>query len=226
MTDKILTLLLLILFCIFIAGCVQAPVDNNHPSTNGSSPATSEPVLQTEPSEADQIEQSADTFQNETRPVEPYLTPMPTLEPATPMPTSTITPQKTQDPNVVFMEKTLLSLDDMQAAKEGLILTYQSGDMVRLGAKARELRDLIRQNGVITGMPAKMDYVRLNYYEYTDQASQFSQTFIDGSDRWLASDKSSANSYFDAGIMAASRADIADKRIRKFFEEHVMPNQE
>lgn len=226
MTDKILTLLLLIPICIIMAGCVQAPVDNNHSAIDTSSPAISEPVHQIESSEANHTEQPAEALQNQTISVTPSLTPIPTPELTTPLPTSTTAPQKTQDPNIAFMEKTLLSLDDMQAAKEGLILIYQSGDMVRLGAKARELRDLIRQNGVITGMPAKMDYVRLNYYEYTDQASQFSQTFIDGSDRWLASDKSSANSYFDAGIMAASRADIADKRIRKFFEEHVMPTQE
>lgn len=226
MTDKILTLLLLISLCVIMAGCVQSPSDSDQFNINVSSPSTSEPVPQIESSEANHTERSTEELQNQTILVTPSLTPIPTPEMTTPLPTSTITPQKTQDPNVVFMEKTLLSLDDMQAAKEGLILTYQSGDMVRLGAKARELRDLIRQNGVITGMPAKMDYVRLNYYEYTDQASQFSQTFIDGSDRWLASDKSSANSLFDAGIMAASRADIADKRIRTFFKEHVMPVQE
>lgn len=225
MTNKMLTFILLISLCVIMAGCVQSPSEQNQPNTDLAVPSPSETVLPIEPPEATEAEQSADTVQNETIPGAPLITPLPTQNPATPVPTTTVSSQPTKSPNVVFMEKTLLSLDDMQGAKEGLLLTHRSGDMVRVNAKARELRDLIRKNGMITGMPAKMDYVRLNYYEYTDQASQFAQTFIDGSDRWLASDKASANSYFDAGIMAASRADIADKRIRKFFEEHVLPVQ-
>lgn len=85
---------------------------------------------------------------------------------------------------------------------------------------------MIRTNSVIPDIPSKMDYARMNYYEYTDQAGQFAQSFTDGANRWIASDKASANSLFDAAIMASDRADIADKRIRVFLRDHVLTVQQ
>jgi len=114
------------------------------------------------------------------------------------------------DKNVEFRDRLLLALDNLQASKEGIITSYRAGEYARVTEKTRELSDLIRNKEIISDMPSKMDYARMNYFEYTDQAGQFAQSFSEGATRWLASDKSSANPFFEAGIMASDRADIAD----------------
>ncbi len=134
----------------------------------------------------------------------------------------TTQPTTKPDPNVVFRDRMVLTLDDMQAAKDGILTSYRAGDIARVREKSLEFSRTISNKSIITDMPSKMDYVRMNYYEYVDQAGQFSQSFSDGADRWMASDKASANSLFDAAIMASDRADIADKRIRTFFRDHVL----
>ena len=146
---------------------------------------------------------------------DPYRTPKP-VSVNTP-PITTLKPDRT----IVFRDRILFALDEMQAAKEGILLTYRAGDIERVREKSKDLSRIIRENGEISDMPSKMDYARMNYYEYTDQASQFAQSFTDGANRWIASDKASANSLFDAAVMASNRADIADKRIRTFFHDHV-----
>lgn len=131
-------------------------------------------------------------------------------------------PTRKPDPNVIFRDRMVLTLDDMQSAKDGILASYHAGDIARVREKSIEFSKTISNKSIITDMPSKMDYVRMNYYEYIDQAGQFSQSFSDGANRWMASDKASANSLFDAAIMASDRADIADKRIRTFFRDHVL----
>jgi hypothetical protein len=137
----------------------------------------------------------------------------------------TTPPAQKPDPSIEFRDKTLLLLDNMQAAKEGILLSYRAGDYDRVREKAKELTELIRKNSIIREIPIKMDYARMNYYEYIDQVGQFAQSCTDGANRWISSDKASANSLFDAAVMASDRADIADKRIRTFFVEHLPPVQ-
>lgn len=146
--------------------------------------------------------------------------PGPTLSPV-----RTIMPDRTQEPLVAFRDTVLLSLDNLQSAKEGLLLTYRSGDMALVQQKADEFSLMVRRSSELSNVPTKMDFVRLNYYDYIDQTSQFAKNFKDGADRYLASDKASATSYFEAGIMAADRADISEKRIRTFLSEHVIQVQ-
>ncbi len=221
MFQKIIPLLVILVSFLLFAGCVQSDL---HEGGNSSTAVEGQsPVPQNDSVHSDPVSPSGTTFPSnvtEVTALPTLITPLPTPEP-----TLTPSPKITQDPLVEFRDRTLLSLDDMNSAKEGLLLSYKTEDMGRVKAKSEEFSQLIRKYGQITNMPAKMDYVRLNYYEYIDQASQVAQTFTDGSTRWLASDKSSANSLFDAGVMASDRADISDKRIRKFFDEHVFPVQ-
>ncbi len=137
----------------------------------------------------------------------------------------TIKPDRTQEPLVAFRDSVLLSLDNLQSAKEGLLLTYRTGDMTRVQQKADEFVLMVRRSSELSNVPTKMDFVRLNYYDYVDQTSQFAKNFKEGADRYLASDKASATSFFEAGIMASDRADISEKRIRTFLSEHVLQVQ-
>lgn len=221
MISKNLLLLIILVSFALIAGCTQtSPVTNTSSPLSPSSVATTVVNESSHPETISHVTPAPQENQTPITSVPTLGTPLPTPEPTT-LPA----PVQTQDPDVEFRDRTLLALDNMNSAKEGLLLTYKSGDMDRVKAKAEELTNLIRKNDEVTDMPAKMDYVRLNYYGYIDQVSQFAETFTEGSTRWLASDKSSANSFFDAGIMASDRADISDKRIRKFFDEHVLPVQ-
>lgn len=152
--------------------------------------------------------------------IEPVLT-VTTMQPvlsSTPaLPVSTIRP----DPIVVFRDATLLSLDDLQTKKNAVLSSYRSGKIIELKEQADLYENALRRNSILPKVPTKMDYVKVSYYDYVDRASQSAQSFHNGADRWIANDKSSANAYFDAGIIASDRADIAEKRIRTFFKNYV-----
>ena len=221
MISRILSLLLILVILTLGAGCIQNnQVNTPEPTGQAVSQATvgtqAEPENMTTPVPVIQPDNQSEPSPTIKQP-HPYAT-------SKPLPTNTIATQK-PDRTIAFRDWMLLTLDDMQGAKEGIILTYRAGDIERVKVKSKELSDLIRKNGVITDMPSKMDYARMNYYEYIDQAGQFAQSFSEGANRWIASDKSSANSYFDAAMMASDRADIADKRIRTFFKEYIQPTQ-
>lgn len=223
MLPKILPLILILFILVLAAGCSSQTALQTPSSPAPALQVQQTPPLTPVPPENGTVTPGKNVVTDQpNRNFTPELTPSPV---PSQKPVETLQPVRTQDPLVAFRDKTLLSLNNLQGAKEGILLTYQSGDMVRVKQKAEEYALTIRRNSEITDMPAKMDYVRLTYYEYIDQARQFAQSFRDGADRWIASDKSSANSLYDAGIMASSRADISEKRIRTFFDEHVQPIQ-
>jgi hypothetical protein len=53
-----------------------------------------------------------------------------------------------------------------------------------------------------------------------DRMTQFADNFKQAASLMERGEKSSANSYVSAGIMAGDRADISDKRIRVFLIDH------
>jgi hypothetical protein len=217
MTYQIPVLFLILLTLALAAGCVQ---NFHEPVPAMTTAETSVPIPTSVPVEPISQVTSALLPQEMTPPTPELTLIVPTLLP-TSEPTVMAQQNTTHDPVVDFRDRTLLVLDNLQESKEGVIRTYKSGDMAKVKEKATDYTLFIRRNSAVTNMPRKMDYVRLNYYEYTDQAGQFAQCFSDGADRWMANDKSSANSFFDAGVMASDRADIADKRIRMFLKDHV-----
>lgn len=208
-------LILLILLCLaFLSGCIK----NQEISPVTPAPGTQAPLpagiqgqpegnmtLTVQPAASPAVEQT-------------IIKPTPTVSPSVPVPTPvTIRP----DPTIVFRDQTIMTLDDLQAKKEAIITSYRAGDITRVKERAEEYAKTLRKKSTLAGMPQKMDYIRVSYYDYTDRADQCARSFADGADRWLANDKSSANSYFDAGIIASERADMADKRIRTFFRDYV-----
>jgi len=222
MTSQIPSLIFILLILTLVAGCVQnTPIPSPIP-TAADTPVPTQTEGTGEPTYQDTSSPSPQT----TTPVTPELTVItPTLLPVPEPSAPAVQQTPRQDPSVAFRDRTLFALENLQEAKNGILLLYKSGDIARMKEKADDYIVLIRKNGVITDMPKKMDYVRLNYYEYTDQAGQFAQSFSDGSTRWMANDKSSANSLFDAGVMASDRADIAEKRIQTFLKDHVQQVQ-
>lgn len=214
MNPKVLYSIVILICLVFMAGCTSES-SPALPSSN-SFPVVGSIVTPMQPAQVNETDTpvSASTsspVQNVSAP-----SPVPSVSPA-----RTIMPDRTQDPLVGFRDSVILSLDNLQSSKEGLILTYRSGDIARVQQKANEYALMVRRNGELSDVPTKMDYVRLNYYDYIDQAGQVAKNFKDGADRYMASDKASATSFFEAGIMLADRADISDKRIRTFLNEHV-----
>jgi hypothetical protein len=216
MTSHIPLLLIILGTFVLGAGCVQ--------NQNGSqviSPVQEQITVVTTPTQIEPTPwitpvQSTTTTVHQT--AHPIQTTLPTQ---IPQPFVTPVPTRTQDPTVTFRDHILLTLDNLQVGKDGILKAHQRGDVVRVRDTAREFEQTLQRKDVLAGMPSKMDYVRVNYYEYADRAGQFAQSFEEGASRWLANDKSSANSFFDAGIIASERADIADKRIRTFLKDHV-----
>jgi len=217
---KELSVIIALLTLVLFAGCTSVPSQTS--SSPAFSPVPDAPSQTPEPvvnisitgKETPEPVQLTDVLDNHSS------SPVPLVQPV-----RTVLPDKTQNPLVAFQDTTLLTLDNLQGAKEGLILTYRTGDILRVQQKAEEYSLMIRRNSELPDTPSKMDYVRLNYYDYIEQLRQFSQSFKEGADRYIASDKASATSFFDAGIMASERADISDKRIRTFLREHVWPVQ-
>jgi hypothetical protein len=217
MTYQIPVLLLILLTLALATGCVQ---NFHEPAPAMTTAETPVPIPTSVPVEPVSQVTNALLPQEMTLPTPELTLIVPTLLPIS-EPTVMAQQNSTHDPVVEFRDRTLLVLDNLQESKDGVLRMYKSGDIANVKAKATDYALFIRRNNAVTNMPRKMDYVRLNYYEYTDQAGQFAQCFTDGADRWMANDKSSANSFFDAGIMASERADIADKRIRVFLKDHV-----
>jgi len=207
MNQKVLYTIAILICLIFVAGCSSGPSPASQSQISSSVAPTTTPV---------ELPVTTGT------PLTANHTPSSVPSPS---PVRTFIPDRTQDPLVGFQDRVLLTLDNLQGAKEGLLLTYQTGDMVRVQQKAEELSLMVRRNSELSDVPTKMDYVRLNYYDYIDQTGQFAKNFKEAADRYLASDKASATSLFQAGIMTADRADISDKRIRTFLSEHVHPVQ-
>nr|WP_319538299.1 hypothetical protein [uncultured Methanospirillum sp.] len=217
MNRNVLYAIVIVISLTFMAGCTSGPSPGS-PSPAPSqvpSPVPSVPLVTVTGTQTPAPLMSS----SDTRPVQ-TTSPGPSLSPV-----RTIMPDRTQEPLVAFRDVVLLSLDNLQSAKEGLLLTYRTGDMARVQQKAEEFSLMVRRSSELSNVPTKMDYVRLNYYDYIDQTGQYAKSFKDGADRYLASDKASATSLFEAGIMAADRADISDKRIRTFLSEHVFQVQ-
>lgn len=214
MIPKVLCSIVILICLVFMAGCTSGP-SPILPSSN-SSPNAGSTIIPMQPVQVNETETPVPIATSS--PVQDIraTSPMPSISPV-----RTIMPDRTQDPLVGFRDSVILSLDNLQSAKEGLILTYRSGDISRVQQKANEYVLMVRRNSELSDVPTKMDFVRLNYYNYIDQTEQVAKNFKDGADRYLSSDKASATSFFEAGIMAADRADISDKRIRTFLSEHV-----
>ncbi|HWQ66124.1 MAG TPA: hypothetical protein VN372_04555 [Methanospirillum sp.] len=169
-----------------------------------------------------------------TSPTSEPETQIPVTQPPTP---DRITPQETEPvpsgtpfippaiatpgPLVIYRDQVLAMMAELQTAKEGLLLSYQANDITKTEEKAADLEKMIRRNAYLTDTPTKMDYIKVNWNEYIRQLTSCVQSFKDGSARWKVNDKASATSLFDAGLIAADRADIAVKHIRIFFDDHV-----
>ncbi|WP_181391764.1 hypothetical protein [Methanospirillum lacunae] len=213
MTPKVLYSVVILIWMIFVAGCTSQP-SSISPSSDSSEVLVST-IIPMQP----QVNITATPVPMSSPGTLPdNKTPSPVISIS---PVRTIVPDRTQDPLVGFRDSIILSLDNLQSGKEGLILTYRSGDINRVQQKANEYALMVRRNSELSDVPTKMDFVRLNYYDYIDQTEQVAKNFKEGAARYLSSDKASATSFFEAGIMSADRADISDKRIRTFLREHV-----
>ncbi|HWQ63978.1 MAG TPA: hypothetical protein VN429_06140 [Methanospirillum sp.] len=214
MTPKVLYCIVILVCLIFLAGCTSEPSPISPASNSSQTPAST--LTPVEPVHVNAPETPVPMASSGTIPDIKNPSPVPSISPV-----RTVMPDWTQDPLVGFRDSIILSLDNLQSGKEGLILTYRSGDIARVQQKANEYALMVRRNSELSDVPTKMDFVRLNYYDYIDQTEQVAKNFKDGAARYLASDKASATSFFEAGIMASDRADISDKRIRTFLSEHV-----
>jgi hypothetical protein len=214
MTPKVLYSIVILIGLTFMAGCTSGPSSTTLSSDSSHIPVSNQSPMA--PVHVNTTETPVPVLSSDTLPAIKTPSPVPSISPI-----QTIKLDRTQDPLVGFRDSIILSLDNLQSAKEGLILTYRSGDIARVQQKADTYALMVRRNSELSDVPTKMDFVRLNYYNYIDQTEQVARNFKDGAARYLSSDKASATSFFEAGIMAADRADISDKRIRTFLTEHV-----
>lgn len=204
-------IVILVLFAgILMAGCVQqstvTPIVPEIPVTEL---PTAEPTMAVVEEVVNQSEEPAQVSEQEipVPPVQPNLS-------ETPLPTPTA------DPNLAFSELVLTKLDLIQEGKKKVLSAWEAEDPALASSRVDELLHLIRNNNDGSTFPKKMDYVRLNYYDFIDRMSQFADNFKQAASLMERGEKSSANSYVSAGIMAGDRADISDKRIRVFLIDH------
>ncbi len=204
-------IVILVLFAgILMAGCVQqAPVTPVVPETPVTEIPTAEPTLTVEEEVVNQSQEPAKVSEPDipVTPVQPSIS-------ETPLPTPTA------DPNLAFRELVLTKLDLIQEGKKKVLSAWEAEDPALVSSLVDDLRHLIRNNNDGSTFPKKMDYVRLNYYDFIDRMSQFADNFEQAASLMERGEKSSANSYVSAGIMSGDRADISDKRIRVFLIDH------
>ena len=204
-------IVILVLFAgILMAGCVQqAPVTPVVPETPVTEIPTAEPTLTVEEEVVNQSQEPAKVSEPDipVTPVQPSIS-------ETPLPTPTA------DPNLAFSELVLTKLDLIQEGKKKVLSAWEAEDPALVSSLVDDLRHLIRNNNDGSTFPKKMDYVRLNYYDFIDRMSQFADNFEQAASLMERGEKSSANSYVSAGIMSGDRADISDKRIRVFLIDH------
>mgnify|MGYP000955115858 CR=1 FL=1 len=203
---------LLLLVCIvgvFIAGCLQeappVPMISPTPTTL---PAIA-PQTQTQeiPKEENQS----------TEPIQAAPVTVPPTHTAIPTPQITAGPT---DPNRAFRDLVITKLDLMQDGKKAVLAAWDADDPTQAQSKIQELYHLIRNNNDASSFPKKMDYVRLNYYDYIDRMTQCAENFKQAAEMRERGENGSAQSYASAGIIAGDRADISDKRIRTFLRDH------
>jgi hypothetical protein len=224
----IFLILLIIPGVIFSAGCIQnrelSQVITPEPDTMDPIRIEITPDTRNDKSPIATIPPVMDPPEKPSSQPDTAITPEPTVIVPTQLQTPSLAPPPAPtkpDPLIVFRDRTILLLDELKAGKEGILAAYKSGDMVKVKDKATEYSLTIRKNAALKDVPLKMDYVKVNYHEYADRAGQFAQSFEEGATMWMTNDKNSANSLFDAGIIASERADIADKRIRVFLQDQV-----
>ncbi|MDD3573703.1 hypothetical protein [Methanospirillum sp.] len=201
-------IIVLVLFAaILITGCVQqSPSINNEITDTEVIVTTPVPVVEDEPDI--QLEEPVQVSEPDT-PV-PVMTPM--EEKTVPTPVS--------DPNLAFRDLVHGKLDLIQEGKEAVLSAWEAEDPVLTASLVEDLHHLIRNNNDASTFPKKMDYVRVNYYDFIDRMIQFTDNFGQAASLMEKGEESSANSYVAAGIMAGDRADISDKRIRVFLRDH------
>ena len=200
---------LVLLAGIFITGCVQQV-----PPSNQEIPPTE--VVITTPSPAlegeliNQYEEPALADETED------IIPVRTLIEDIPL------PAPTQDPNLAFRDLVHGKLDLIQEGKDKVLSAWKAEDPALTSSLVADLRHIIRNNNDASTFPKKMDYVRVNYYDFIDRMIQFADNFGQAASLMERGESGSANSYVAAGIMAGDRADISDKRIRVFLRDHPM----
>ncbi|NLW77751.1 hypothetical protein KSK55_14260 [Methanospirillum purgamenti] len=200
----------ILLATILLAGCVQQEQIQSYPVV--SPEETSKPVQESEISPEELVNES----KNETI----SHTPLPTTSPIiTPEPTTPVQ-VPTPDPNLAFQELVITKLDLIQEGKKAVLDTWNAGDALAAQTHINELRQRIRNNNDASTFPKKMDYVRLQYYDFIDRMIQFTDNFDQAAILRNKGESGSSNSYVSAGIMAGDRADISDKKIRVFLNEH------
>ncbi|HOL40238.1 hypothetical protein [Methanospirillum sp.] len=202
--------LLVLIAGVFISGCVSnAPA----PSPVSEIPATDVPTENPPPQGTPVVENLSE---------EPTV--VSTQEIPTPLVTTevpqTIMPTPTADPNSAFHDMVITRLDLIQEGKKKVLSAWEAADPALTGSRVEELRHAIRNNNDGSTFPKKMDYVRLNYYDFIDRMTQFADTFKEAASLMERGENGSAQSYAAAGVMAGDRADISDKRIRVFLRDH------
>lgn len=205
------SIMILVLFAgVLLAGCVQqAPVTPVGPEVPVIEIPTTEPTLAVEEEMVNQTPEPVPVKEPdlpETQ-VQPVITEKPL-------------PTPTADPNLAFRDLVLTKLDLIQEGKKKVLSAWEAEDPALTSSRVDDLRHLIRNNNDGSTFPKKMDYVRLNYYDFIDRMTQFADNFKQAASLMERGEKSSANSYVSAGIMAGDRADISDKRIRVFLIDH------
>lgn len=207
--NSYLLLALMIIGCIVLAGCIQ---------DTGTGSSRSIPDTVNEGSLDQQVVQVQNLDMPENRSVKPE--PQNTTLPATVMETVSPVSTPTPDKNIQFRSQVIHNLTLLQEGKEQVLNAWQAANTSELDKSVADLRHLIRNNDDASSFPKKMDYVRLNYYDYIDRLTQFTDNFAFASERLNKGDNGSAYSYGQAGQMSGERADISEKRIITFLDDH------
>jgi hypothetical protein len=115
----------------------------------------------------------------------------------TAIPTPQITAGPT-DPNRAFRDLVITKLDLMQDGKKAVLAAWDADDPTQAQSKIQELYHLIRNNNDASSFPKKMDYVRLNYYDYIDRMTQCAENFKQAAEMRERGENGSAQSYASA----------------------------
>lgn len=235
---------ILLILCIALAGCVQndtgiAPVDiqatvTDENQTVGNVTPNTEENLTTDKNVTEvnlsenqtatekipaNMSQGSVVPENTTQNVTPSRTIPPTGEVTTiPEVISTVA---LPDKNAAFRDTVMPMISLMQEKKNVVTALNSDTDGAVIIKKVLVLSDMINANQRLTDVPKKMDFVKVSYDDYIDQMTQVVNNYKAAAERLTAGDKASAKSYFDAGIIASDRADMAVKKIEVFFRDHI-----